>query len=420
MSDGRNRPLYSGIGSPKLDEALAQIRQGASQAKGGNILQSLLADAMKPSGRTGGVPGAGSPGAMLSTSLPSVSIPKPPVKDKAAAAREYKKQQQAALKKAFGVIEKGREDGKPYSITERYKIFIDHDVEATTTTNIMNTLHGFEGAAQAQPISDKQRKAWGLPKGSYSIGATGKPELISSPVIDKTIEKEKRTEARKLKQEARNLKTKIAEEKRAEERKIAGEERDIEDVLPREKFEAGEDQRARKMVASLYGASEFDAIKSNLKEAAMEVMVAQKDYRKEGIDFDNAIQKAFEDQAVSESVDKLPEANLGRGERFNPDNYDETVELSKQLYNEGVSYDELITGLEGKGWHKTGNQSAESILNTAGIEKEVVEQETVVPMEQEVETYDVNKAAAIKEKYRSGNIDQETALRLLDEIGMKN
>ena len=313
MSDGRNRPLYKGVGSPKLDEMLAQIRQGATQAKGGNILQSLLSEAMKSSGRTGGVPGAGSPGVMLPTRMPSVAIPKPPVKDKAAAAREYKKQQQNALKKTFEMYNKGKEDGTPYTLQEFIPLGLGNDVEHGTITSIARTLHDTSATDIRLKAADKL--------------ATEKKEAAKTLATAKTTAAEK-----------------VAEVKRT----------DVGDEL-------------YTMTTNL----EMDEDEMVDETAVIDISAkAQKYVEKDKLDNFSAVRKARQDYHLK----NLEPAQMPKG-IFQVDNYDETVDEVNRLKEMGVEDERIKQQLIKSGRPKTGDQSIEEVLEETGIVS-VVEPET--------------------------------------------
>ena len=314
MNDNINNPLYM-LETPGLAEKLAQIRQGAAQTQGAGLLQTLLSEAMKPSGRTGGVPSAGSPGVMLPTSLPSVAMPRPPVKDKSAAARDYKKQQQGALKKTFETYNKGKEGDVPYTIQEFFAIGTANGVESSTLVPIAQSLQS-TGAADARLKAAEKL-------------AVGKKEAA------RTLATAKTTAAGK-----------IAEAKRT----------DVGDELytMTTNLEMGEDELVD-------------------EDAVIDISAkAQKYVEKDKLDNFSAVRKARQDYHLK----NFEPAQMPEG-IFQVDNYDETVDEVSRLKEMGVEDERIKQQLIESGRPKTGDQSIEEVLEDVGITS-IVEPETEI------------------------------------------
>lgn len=379
-----NNSLFS-LDSQALAEKLKSIRQMATrsqQSQQGGLLQSLLSEAMKTSPRGASV-GGGSKGAMLPT--PSVSLAMPraqvPTKDK-----------QEALKRGLNKFKKGQ------SAEERFKILVNEGVDQAVAKSVVGKM--YRGEVIAENIAEERRSE------QTQIRKEERAEKRTEKTKDDwVILSKKQVDDANLSDEYSHRKNKYTGKIESFAKKTVEK---IDDTLSREKFEATEDQRRRKHVMSLFGASDFEALDPKLKEKVIDVTVKAKNYQKKDIDFDDAIQKSFSEHSITEAVDKLPEANLGYTDITS--NEVETVELVKQLHDSGASNDDISTGLEKKGWPKTGNQSVDGIMKQIGI---IESEESPV-----TEPYDANKANTIREQYRSGNIDKETAMKQLEEIGM--
>lgn len=313
------------IGSPELTEKLAAIRQGASQAQGGGLLQSLLAEVMKTSPR-GAAVGGGSRGVMLPTPAISTSMPpaaRVPTKDKTAAARKYKKQQHDALKRGLSKFEKGQR------AEDRYKILV------------------FEGVDQA-----------------IAKGAVGK--MYQGDVV-----------AAEIAQEERGLKTKIAEEKRAETRKLkaAGKLATAKVTAAGDVAIAKTDRETRDriydMSKSIATYVDEDTKKEFVDDEQANKIASDALKLMEEGDLDEGI--AMNRAAFNVKGDDL-KFNPGQTKWFDPDNFEDTVDFAKQAHQDGITTKEISDKLVSSGRPlKEGEDSVETVLEASGLSPSVGE-----------------------------------------------
>ena len=419
--------------APGLAEKLAQIRQGAAQAQGGGLLQSLLGEIMKSSGRSSSVPSAGSPGTILSNKLPSVSMPKTsgtgrtkaPVKDKAAAAREYKKQQQAALKNAYAEIKKGKTDKTPYSKQQEYEIMQKHGVDENVILGTFNIRSKFEDKSRHMPITDEQRKEYGLPKGSY-VMKDGKPTLIKKP----EKKSEKSTLVRMYSPEGELVAKRVLEENQAayiNEMTAKGytEKRvEAKDTLQAAKLNKSQQKELRDYAARLYGFNQFGMGNKNDKEKILNLATLGESYMTdEGLSVTDALDRAFGELRIKDI--ELPEANPHNFAEGWFGNEEETSKQMSKIHGEGAAPDDIYDKLINAGWKK---EDALKLMEGANIKKEeavipeatpVVPEATPVVPKQKFDTgVDKSAANAIKQRFLNGEISREEALKQLAALGL--
>ena len=372
-----NNPLYM-LESPGLAEQLKQIRQGAAQTQGSGLLQSLLSEIMKPSGRSSAVPGAGSPGTILPNKLPNVSMPKTsgtgrtkaPVKDKAAAAREYKKQQQAALRSAYAEIKKGKTNKTPYSKREEYEIMQRHGVDENVILGTFNIRGKFEDAAKHTPISDKQRKAYGLPKGSYAM-ENGKPTLIKKPEVSKK-DKDKFVLVKMYSPEGELAAKRVLEENQAayiNEMTAKGytEKRvEAKDTFQAVKLNKSQQKELRDYAARLYGFTQFGMGNKDDKNKILKLATLGENYMvSEGLSVTDSLNKAFSELRIKDV--ELSEANPHNFAEGWFGNEEETSKEISKIYSEGATPDDIYDKLIAAGWKE---EDSLRIMEGADIKRE--------------------------------------------------